>query len=108
MSYTGLNHNKAFKEQVEKHLGTTLEKITMVPIIKVSKKDNTRVISLVMFYENRKSIIFKVLGSVVYCITENYICADYLYLHQYKVYLEYKGYRTQHSMIFHELAFQNY
>ena len=46
MSYPGLNQNKAFKEQVE-----TFDKIIIVPIIKVSKKENTCVLSLVMFYD---------------------------------------------------------
>ena len=47
---------------------------------KTLKKDNTCVIALIMFYENRKSLIFKVLGVVVYCFSEIYICVDYLSL----------------------------
>ena len=50
----------------------------MMPIRRVSRKENTCVISLLVFCENRKSAIFKLLSSVVYCIMENYICAYYL------------------------------
>ena len=33
-----------------------------------------------MFYENRRSLIFKVLGVVVYCFIGKYVCVDYLCL----------------------------
>ena len=68
-------------------MGMTFDKITMVYIRKLLKKDNNHVISLLMFYENIKSMILKVLGSVIYCIMENYLCVNYLRLHQVKVYL---------------------
>ena len=35
-------------------------------MIKTMKHDNTRVITLIVFYDNSKSLIFKVLGVVVY------------------------------------------
>ena len=44
------------------------------------KQGNTRVISLIMFYDNRESPIFKVLGVVVYCFFDKYVCIDYLSL----------------------------
>ena len=47
-------------------------------VSKLLKKVNTRVLSLLMFYENRKNIIFKVLSSIVYCIMENFVFVDYL------------------------------
>ena len=46
--------------------------------LKVWKKDNTRVIALLIFYENRNTVIFKVLGSVIYWIMYNYLCVDYM------------------------------
>ena len=58
------------------------DKKTMLSIKRVPKKDNTNVLALMVFYENRKNIIFKVLGSVIYRIMENYLCADYLCLQQ--------------------------
>ena len=62
----------------------------MVNIRKVFNKDNTRVLELLMFHENRKTTIFKVLGSVIYCIMDNYICTDYLCLNKYKISLAHK------------------
>ena len=50
----------------------------MMPTRKVLQKENTRVISLMMFYENRKNMKFKVLISIVYCIMDNFVCVDYL------------------------------
>ena len=62
----------------------------MVPIRNLQNKDNTRVISLIMLYENIKITILKVLGSVVYCIIENYLCFGYLYLQQDKLSLSHR------------------
>ena len=39
-------------------------------------------------------MIFKVLGSVVYCIMDNYVCADYLCLQKDKLSLENKGFEN--------------
>ena len=47
---------------------------------KTPKQNNECVIALIMFYENRKSVIFKVLGVVVYEFIEKYVCVDYLSL----------------------------
>ena len=49
-----------------------------MPVIKVLQKGNTRVLLLLMFYENRKNMKFKVLSSIVYCIMENFVYVDYL------------------------------
>ena len=48
----------------------TFDKYTMVFIRNFSRKENTRVISFLIFYENINRTIFKVLGSVVYSIME--------------------------------------
>ena len=61
----------------------------MVPIRILLSKENTCVLSLMIFYENRKSMVFKVLGSVGYGIMDNYVCADYLCLFKAKLFLEY-------------------
>ena len=68
------------------------DKITMVPIRKVSKKYNICVLSLLMLYEIINIMIFKVLGSVVYCIMDNYICVDYYFLQKFKLSLDHKGF----------------
>ena len=47
---------------------------------KTLKQYNTRVISLIMFYGKRKLLTFKMLGVIVYCLIEKYICVDYLSL----------------------------
>ena len=44
-------------------------------------KNNTYVMALIMIYENiRKEIrkVYRVLSCVVYTITENYVCIDYM------------------------------
>ena len=58
----GLNIIKASTEQVESNLAKNFSSTTMTSIIRVLRKDNTHVISLIMFYENRSSMIFKVLS----------------------------------------------
>ena len=88
------NTNKAFREQVKSNLTLKFYKQTMVPIRKVLRKENTCVISCLMFYENIKSIIFNVIGSVVYCIMDNYVCVDSLFLQQAKIYLVNKGFKN--------------
>ena len=44
------------------------------------KHVSTRAIAMIKFYDNRKSLIFKVLGVVVYLSIEKYVCIDYLCL----------------------------
>ena len=73
-----LNIKKAFKEKSEINMEKYFSGTTMTPVRKVLKKRNTRVISLLMFNENIKNMIFKVLSPIVYCIMENYVCVDYL------------------------------
>ena len=50
----------------------------------VIKNDNTHVLAILMFYENRKFVVYKVLGVVIYCILEKYVCIDYLCLQKEK------------------------
>ena len=81
MSYPGLNLNKAFKDQVFLNTGLTFDK-KILTIKRVSKKDNTNVLVLLMFYENRMKMIIKVLGLFLYFIMDKYLCADCLCLQQ--------------------------
>ena len=62
-----------------------------MPVIRVLKKENTRVLSLLMLYENRKIIIFKVLSSIFYCITEKYVCVYYLCCMKTKLHVTGRG-----------------
>ena len=62
----------------------------MYHIIKNLKKDNTRVLSSIIFYENIKTVIFKVLGSIIYFIMSNYLCVYYMCLQEVQLYLTHK------------------
>ena len=73
-----MNSNKSFKEQVDINLANPFSGATMIPVRKVFQKGNTCVISLLMFYENRKNVKFKLLSSIVYCVMYNSLCVDYL------------------------------
>ena len=80
----------------------------MVPIRKLLRKYNNRVLSLVVFYENRKNMIFKVLISVVYCTMHNYLFDGYLCCPQTKIHVANKLFKTRPTMIFQGLSFQKY
>ena len=86
-----LNINRQFREQVENNLEKSFSGTTMVPNKKVLKKENTCVISLLMFYENRKNMIFKVLISIVYCTMDNYVWVHYMCFPKTKLYVTNKG-----------------
>ena len=54
---------------------------TNIHIGKILLKDNTRVLALVVFYENSKinaRKFFRVLNCVIYTIIGKYVCIDYL------------------------------
>ena len=89
-------------------MALTFDSKTMVPIRKVLRKANTSINSIFMFEKDRNNNIFRVLTSVVYCIVENYVCANYLCCPQTKIVLKIKDLRKQHTMIFQESVFQNY
>ena len=72
---------KVFREQVKPCFSKTFGIDTNKHIHKTLKKQNTRVLALVVFYElgninSRK--IFKVLNCVIYTIIDRYVCIDYL------------------------------
>ena len=54
------------------------------------KKDNTCVSAVLMLNENRNTMIFNMLGSVVYCIMDNYLCVYYFCLKQDQLTLAHK------------------
>ena len=47
---------------------------------KTKKNDYTHVLALLIFYENTKLLIYKVLCFVVYCTLDKYVCIDYMCL----------------------------
>ena len=81
MMNPNLSINKAFKEQVKVCMKNTFSTTTQSHISKILLKPDTRVLSLVMFYETRKTNtnkMFKVLSCVIYTIIINYVCIGYL------------------------------
>ena len=69
MMNPNLGINKAFKEQVKVCMKTTFSTSTMTHISKILLKPYTRVLALVMFFENRKIYakkMFIVLSCVIY------------------------------------------
>ena len=101
MSNPGLKIGKEFREQVESNLALTFDYEKNISIRKVSKKENTLVISFIMFYENRKNIVLNVLRLVVYCIMENYLCADHLCCQHDELNLSNKGFE---KTIFNDIS----
>ena len=79
MMNPNLNINKVFREQVKVCLKTTFFSSTITQISKILLKPNTRVLALVMLYENRKNAkkMFRVLSCVIYTIISNYVCIYY-------------------------------
>ena len=73
--------NKAFKEQVKICIKNTFGTMTQQHISKILSKPNTRLLSLVMFYETRQKHskkMFNVLSCAIYTIIRNYVCIDCL------------------------------
>ena len=64
------------------------------------KNDNTHVIALLVFYDNRKLLIFKVLIVVVYLFIYIYVCVDFLCLK--------KNCHTEGSKIISLIRFQEF
>ena len=77
----GLNVNKSFRYQVEKCMYTKFGEITQYFIKSTLSKNNTSVLTLIMFYETRSDNtkkVFRVLSCVIYNKIKNYVCIDYL------------------------------
>ena len=75
-----LNINKAFREQVNKHMKTTFGAITKHHIKTTLEKNKTRELALLIFYERRNNPkkYFKVLSCVIYTIIKNCVCINCL------------------------------
>ena len=67
-----LNMNKVFREQVKVCMRTTFSTITMIHISKILLKPNTRVLVLVVLYENRRKQLKENVQSVELCHLYNY------------------------------------
>ena len=56
-----------------------------------SQDKDTYVLGMAMLYKNKQTIMFKVVGAVIYSLYTNYICNDCLCLHQEKLYNKYSS-----------------
>ena len=75
----GLNVNKSFKGQVEKWMNIVLGGITKTYINATLEKNNTSVLTLVIFYETRaEKKAYKVSSCVICTIIKNYVFIDYI------------------------------
>ena len=61
-----LKSENSFNDQIDKCWYSKFYSKTSKQMRKTLKRDNTRVISIIIFYENRQLLIFKVFSVVVY------------------------------------------
>ena len=80
VSYLNLRQNNVFRDKIDNCLSQQLDVKMSQQIRRTLKQESTFIIALIMLYENRKSLILKVLGVVVCCFIEKYVCVDYLSL----------------------------
>ena len=76
-----LNMNRAFRDKVKTCLSNTFGADTNRHINKILMNRYTRVLALVVHYENgtiNRRKMFKVLSFVIYTIINIYVCIDYL------------------------------
>ena len=66
VSYLNLKQSKELKEKFYKCLFQKFDFRTSHHMRKILKQENTRIIDVIILYENRESLIFKVLGVLVY------------------------------------------
>ena len=71
---------KAFKEKVDNFLSSQIYSKTSQQMMEPLKQYNTRVIFLIVFYDKRKSLLFKVLGVVIHWLLDKYVCVEYFFL----------------------------
>ena len=72
----------------------------MVCIKKLLTKNKVTVISLIVYYKGRNTVVFKVLVPVIYTIPDKFVCLDYLGFHQDKLSKHEKYLATNYLVIF--------
>ena len=68
------------KEKIDKCLSNKFYGKKSARTRKTLKDGINHAIALIMLYENRKPLIFKVLGVVLYCFNGKYVCVNYFCL----------------------------
>ena len=79
MSFSIMKLHKTFREQFERSTRTILAGAKMKGIKNVLNKYNTHFIALIIFYENRKIMFYKVFGSLICGIIDKYISVLFVY-----------------------------
>ena len=79
MTHLMQNKHRTRIDQVIIFLYLAFKQVT-VKSIKNEVTKNVSVILLVIIYENRKKMMYEVIGAVIYTIINNCICLDYLSL----------------------------
>ena len=69
-----LKQQKTIIKETLKYMGIVFSRKKLKCVRKAFKNNSSHVIVLLMFNECRNITFFKVLGSVIYCIIEKYIC----------------------------------
>ena len=77
-----LKKHRTNRDQVIIIFQSSFKLVTLKCIKNELSKNNVLVISLMIFYENRTKVMYKVIGSVIYTIIHECICLDYLGLFQ--------------------------
>ena len=98
MYYPNMKLHKKFQEQFEKIMGTILSGETIEGTKNVLNKNNTHIIKLILFYEHRENMFFKVLGFVIYGIMGKYVCLKYLFIQHDKL--------SSNDRSFHDSTFE--
>ena len=84
ISFPTLKQDTSLMYQFERCLSSQFDTETFKKTRKITKYEKTCVLAVLVFYDNAKSLIYTVLGVVVYCSLENYVCIDYLFLQKEK------------------------
>ena len=77
--------NMESKEQVERCLSSKFDTKMSKKKRKNTKDENTHAFTLLMFYDNRKSLIYKLLGVAVHFFSDEYVCIEYFFYRKKKI-----------------------
>ena len=80
--FSGLEIEQVIQGEIWKTCYSQFDALASQKMIKTMGNDNTHVLELPMFNDKTRSIIFKLLGVVVYWILYKYIFTYYLCIHK--------------------------
>ena len=100
--FSGLETEQGIQRESWKMFIFTIDTKTSQQMRKSIENYNTCVLALLVLYENRKFLIYKLVGFVIYCILYKYVCIDYCCLHKFKNFLcHIEDLKTLFMMSFH-------